>query len=131
MDTEQLKDFCAGLPGADSRLYEDPGNVLVYTIGGKRFAHFKTSEPERWRFSFKASAERFLELTDVPGIKPARWLGRYHWVSIVDARKMLEDYLRELVEWSYRHALGTLAKAKQAELAASKKAGDVGGAGRK
>lgn len=127
MDTEQLKDFCAGLPGTDAHLYAHPSNVLVYTIGGKRFAHFKTSEPERWRFSFKVTPERFLELTDVPGIKPARWMSRYHWVTIVDVRMVPADYLGELVEWSYRHALGKLSKARQAELTAVRaETGDPG-----
>ena len=127
MDNQRLKDFCASMPGADSRLYGHPSNVLVYTIGGKRFAHFKTSEPERWRFSFKVTPERFLDLTDVPGIKPARWLSRYHWVTIVDVRTVPKAYLRELVEWSYHHALGKLSKARRAELVAlTKKAGATG-----
>jgi len=119
MNTRQLKDFCANLPGASSRLYDDASNVLVYSVGGKRFAYFKTSEPERWRFSFKVSPGRFLELTDVPGIKPARWLGRYHWVTIVDVRSMPAAYLTELVEWSHQRALGSLSKVQQSRLLGS------------
>lgn len=116
MDTKQLKEFCAQLPGASAQLYDAPANILVYSVGGKRFAHFKTSQPERWRFSIKVSPGRFLELTDVPGIKPARWLARFHWVTIVDVRSVPSDHLRELVEWSYRKALGSLSKARRAEL---------------
>jgi predicted DNA-binding protein (MmcQ/YjbR family) len=119
MDTTQLKAFCANLPGASSRLYGEPSNVLVYSVGGKRFAHFKTSAPERWRFSIKVNGERFLELTDVPGIKPARWLARYHWITVVDVRSLPGAHLAELVEWSYRHALGTLSKARRAQLLGS------------
>src|SRR5262245_61409489 len=83
MDTEQLKAFCAARPGATVQLYAPPSNVLVYAVGNKTFAYFKTSEPERWRFSIKVTPERFVELTDVPGIKPARWMGRHRWVTIV------------------------------------------------
>lgn len=108
MDTAQLKKFCASLPGAESRLLGEPMNVLVYEVGGKSFAYFKTSEPERWRFSFRASPERFIELTDVPGIKPARWMGRWRWVTVVDVRTVPSAYLRELVEWSHRKALESL-----------------------
>lgn len=47
MDTKQLKDFCGKLPGATSRLHGHPGNVLVYPVGGKNFAWFKNSDPEK------------------------------------------------------------------------------------
>jgi len=119
MDTKQLKEFCALLPGASTQLHDAPANILVYNVGGKRFAHFKTSQPEQWRFSIKVSSDRFLELTDIPGIKPARWLARFHWITIVDVRSMPTEYLRELVEWSYRNALGSLSKARRAELLSS------------
>jgi predicted DNA-binding protein (MmcQ/YjbR family) len=116
MDTKRLKDFCARLPGAAAQLHGEPSNILVYSVDGKRFAHFKTSRPEQWRFSIKVSPERFLELTDVPGIKPARWLARFHWVTIVDVRTVPDDYLLELVQWSYRRALASLSKARRAAL---------------
>jgi len=30
-------------------------------VGGKKFAYFKTSNPERWRFSVKVTPARFVE----------------------------------------------------------------------
>ncbi len=119
MDRSRLKAFCASLPGVDARLHADPANILVYSVGGKRFAHFKTSEPERWRFSFKVTAERFLELTDMPGVKPARWLARHHWVTIVEVDRFPGDELRDLVRWSYARALSTLPKHQRATLTAA------------
>jgi predicted DNA-binding protein (MmcQ/YjbR family) len=119
MDTKELKEFCARLPGAAAHLHDAPANVLVYSVEGKRFAHFKTSQPELWRFSIKVSPERFLELTDIPGIKPARWLARFHWVTLVDVRSVPEEYLHELVQWSYRKALDSLSKARRTALLSS------------
>ena len=119
MDTERLKEFCARLPGATVQLHGEPANILVYSVDGKRFAHFKTSQPEQWRFSIKVPSERFLELTDVPGIKPARWLARFHWITIVDVRSVPDDQLRELVQWSYRKALESLSKARRTALLSS------------
>lgn len=113
MDTKRLKILCGRFPGAEAVLLGEPMNVLVYKVGGKSFAWFKASEPERWRFSIKVTPERFLELTDVPGIKPARFMARYRWVTIVDVRSMPGDYLRELVEWSYRAAVATLSRKRQ------------------
>jgi len=115
MNTTQLKTHCGGLPGAESLLHAAPVNVLSYKVGGKTFAYFKTSEPEQWRFSFRTTPDRFLELTGMPGVKPARYMGRYHWVTIVDVRRFPADYLVELVQWSYDKALSSLSKAKQRE----------------
>ena len=116
MDTTQLKDFCGRFPRASSHLHGHPSNVLMYSIGGKDFAYFKTSDPERWRFSIRVSADRFVELTDIPGIKPARYRARYHWVTIVDVRSVPAGYLTELVEWSYHKAMGSLSKARRKQL---------------
>ena len=104
MDVDALKEFCSALPGASSKLFGPPSNVLVYYARGRKFAYFKTSEPERWRFSIRTSAERFLELTDIPGIKPARFLARWHWVTIVDVARVQDDELRGLVSASYERA---------------------------
>ncbi len=104
MDVDAVKALCAGFPGASSTLHPEPSNVLVYYVRCRRFAYFKTSQPERWRFSVRTSPERFLELTDVPGVRPARFFARYHWITIVDVAAFPEDYLRELVEWSYARA---------------------------
>jgi predicted DNA-binding protein (MmcQ/YjbR family) len=114
MDTPQLKAHCGRLAGAVSVTYGPPSNILVYSIGGKWFAYFKLSEPEKWRFSVRVSANRFVELTDVPGIKPARYRGRFHWITIVDVRTVPEDYLTELVAWSRDKALRSLSKVQQA-----------------
>lgn len=113
MNVEQLKSLCGSLAGATEALHAAPSNVLVYAIGGKNFAYFKTSEPERWRFSIRVSADRFLELTDTPGVKPARYMGRFHWVTIARVEQFPADYLAELVDWSYRKALSSLSKAQQ------------------
>jgi predicted DNA-binding protein (MmcQ/YjbR family) len=120
MNVTQLKAFCHGLSGAFETLYVDPSNILVYSVGGKTFAYFKTSEPERWRFSTRVTPDRFIELTDVPGVKPARYRGRYHWITIVQVHRFPGSYLTELVESSHRRALASLSKAKQIAIASSR-----------
>ena len=90
--------------------------MLVYSVGGKSFAWFKTSDPEKWRFSFRVTPDRFLELTDTSGIKPARYMGRFHWVTMVKIESVPDDYLVELLMWSYQKAFTSLSKKKQAEL---------------
>lgn len=116
MNVTQLKRFCREFPIATETLYDDPYNFLVYTVGGKKFAYFKTSQPERWRFSVRVTPDRFVELTDVPGVKPARYRGRFYWITIVNVSSFPDVYLSELVEWSYQWALSSLSKARQAAI---------------
>ncbi len=117
MNVENLKRYCSGFQGATEVLHAGPSNILVYAVGGKTFAYFKTSEPERWRFSVRVTSDRFVELTDMPGIKPARYMGRFHWVTIVKVHQFPEPYLTDLIEWSYRKALGSLSKTRQLAIA--------------
>lgn len=116
MDVAALKRYCGRFPGARPVLLAEPMNVLCYRVDARTFAYFKTSEPERWRFSLRVAPERFLELTDMPGVKPARWMGRWRWVTIVDVSAFPAGYLRELVGWSYGDAVSRLSKRRQREL---------------
>jgi len=117
MDVAAVKEHCSQYPGTSSKLFGPPSNVLVHYVGGKKFAYFKTSEPEKWRFSICTTSERFLELTDVPGIKPARYLARFRWVTIVDVGTVPADYLRELIAWSYTKARSRPAKRQKSVVA--------------
>ena len=126
MNVDAVKLHCSRFPGASSKLYGPPSNVLVYSVRNKQFAYFKTSEPERWRFSVRATPDRFLELTGVPGIKPARYMARFHWVTIVDVRRVPADYLRELIDWSYGRALASLSKRQQLAVADARASPSIG-----
>jgi predicted DNA-binding protein (MmcQ/YjbR family) len=119
MNIEAVQKFCLSFPGVIEKESGEPSNVLAYYVGDKFFAYFKTSEPERWRFSFRVTPERFLELTDQPGIKPARYMHRFHWVTIVKVSSVNGDYLKELIEWSYSKAFGGLPKKIQKQIITS------------
>lgn len=116
MNRQQLQTYCRRLRSSEERLLGEPSNILVYSVGGRNFAWFKTSEPERWRFSFRVTPERFVELTDMPGVKPARYMARFRWVTIVKVEEFPPDYLRELVGWSYRHAAQSLSRRRRLAL---------------
>jgi predicted DNA-binding protein (MmcQ/YjbR family) len=113
MNVSQLKQFCREFPNATETLYREPYNFLVYAIGGRKFAYFKTSMPERWRFSIRVTPERFIELTDVPGVKPARYRGRFYWITIINVPSFPAIYLEALVEWSYQWAFASSSAARR------------------
>jgi Uncharacterized protein conserved in bacteria len=119
MNVSQLQKFCRDFPQTTETPYGEPYNFLVYSVGCNKFAYFKTSQPERWRFSTRVTLDRFLELTDIPGVKPARYRGRYGWITIVNVSNFPAAYLKELVEWSYQRAFTSLSRAKQCALPAS------------
>jgi predicted DNA-binding protein (MmcQ/YjbR family) len=117
MNVPDLKRFCRSLPHATETRYDEPYNFLVFAVGGRKFAYFKTSEPERWRFSVRVTPERFVELTDMPGVKPARYRGRFHWITIVEVARFPPSYLKELVHASYARAFDALARTRRLALA--------------
>lgn len=116
MTLKELRQYCRDFSAADETLFPEPKNILWYSIAGKQFAYFKTSDPEKWRFSIRVMPERFLELTDIPGVKPARYWHRFHWITIVNIEEFNDDYLKELADWSYHRALTSLTKKKQREI---------------
>lgn len=126
LNIEQVKHYCQQFAGAQAANKGEPANILSYYLPNltnlintgpdKKFAYFKTSEPEQWRFSIRVTPARFLELTDQTGIKPARYMQRFHWVSIVDVNTVDADYLQELITWSYTKAFNSLSKKAQLNL---------------
>ncbi|WP_293268226.1 MmcQ/YjbR family DNA-binding protein [Neptunomonas sp.] len=120
MNTDQLRNYCQSFKGATEKDSKHPSNILSFSIAEKKFAYFKTSEPEIWRFSIRVTPERFLELTDQPGIKPARYMHRFHWVTIINVQAMDEEYLKQLVLYSYQKAMSSLPKKTQNQWIESK-----------
>lgn len=116
MNVDDVKTYCRSLAGANEVEFGHPSNILVFQLLDKKFAYFKTSQPEQWRFSLRVHPERFLELTDQDGIKPARYMGRFHWVTIVDVEAMPAEALRELINTSYQKALASLKQKQRKEL---------------
>ncbi|HSC81570.1 MAG TPA: MmcQ/YjbR family DNA-binding protein [Chitinolyticbacter sp.] len=88
---------CAALPGATRDIKW--GDVEVWSVGGKMFSlHGLT----RGRISFKVDAARFLELTDLPGVAPAPYLARHHWVALDHAGVLDNETLAALLTNAYR-----------------------------
>lgn len=110
MKTEKLKNFCLKFPGATANLQWDDDRV--FKIGGKMFACSGLDADSR--YSFKVDDERFLELTDQPGIVPAPYLARARWVQIDPAACQLSDReLEALLKRSYEIVFGKLPKKTQ------------------
>ena len=99
MSLNWIRTFCLALPSVteDVKWEKD----LVFSIGAKMFA-VTCLEPAAVVLSFKCSPEGFAELVERPGIIPAPYLARAHWVALEDedalTRRELEPWLRSAYE---------------------------------
>lgn len=111
MSVEQLDDLCANWPGATRAIKWDVD--LVWSVSGKMFVILCTIGPERGRLSFKVGPERFLEMTDRPGISSAPYMARAYWVSINETDQFSEAELANHVRQSYELVRAGLPKKTQ------------------
>jgi predicted DNA-binding protein (MmcQ/YjbR family) len=95
MTVPQLEVFCGHWPGVTRDIKW--GVDLVLSVGGKMFVVMPSDGSEGGRLSFKVADERFLELTDQPGIIPAPYMARAHWISVIEPQRFttveLESFL--------------------------------------
>jgi predicted DNA-binding protein (MmcQ/YjbR family) len=114
MNLDAIRRYCGTLPGATRDIKW--GADEVYSVGGRMFAVFWIDYGHARTLSFKADPERFLELTDRPGIVPAPYLARAHWVQIREPKSMAERETRDLVRDSHERVLRGLTKKAQAAI---------------
>ena len=112
MKTDELREFCLSLPHATEDVKW--GNDLTFLIGGKMFA-VTGLESAGQNISFKCTPERFAELTEREGIRPADYVARYFWVTVENMDALKPDELKDLIINSYnmvRHKLPKKVKDK-------------------
>jgi len=114
MDAAKLEALCAGWPGvASSVKWEDD---LVFSVAGKMFVVTGLRGPHKGRISFKVDKDRFLELTDQPGMMPAPYMARAFWISITEPERFSAAQLDAFVRRSYELVRAGLSKKLQARL---------------
>jgi len=107
MNADELQKLCLSLPGAILSIQW--GNDRVYKVGGKMFAC--SGEETDSAYSFKVEEHRFLELTDIDGVRPAPYLARAKWIQIhPDSCAFPDERLAELVRRSYTLVFDRLPK---------------------
>jgi predicted DNA-binding protein (MmcQ/YjbR family) len=114
MTTAQLDALCGHWPGVTQDIKW--GAELVYSVGGKMFVI--TPAEGGGRLTFKVEAERFLELTDQPGIIPSPYLARSHWIGVVEPQRFATEELAGLIRSSYGLVRAKLTRKLQAQLGA-------------
>ncbi len=113
MDFEAAKALCRTFPGCTEDIKW--GCDAVFSVGLKMFAVARHEAPANG-ISFKVEDERFLELTDRPGIIPAPYLARAKWVYVEDANALDEQEAAALLRRSYELVYAKLTKKLQREI---------------
>lgn len=108
MNFDRLRKFCTTLPGATVDIKW--GADECHSVGGRMFAVFGVDKKKAGNVSFKCDPSRFLELTDVPGIIPAPYLARAHWVQVEQGKALSDAQARDLVAQSHALVMAKLTK---------------------
>ncbi|PHV10549.1 MmcQ/YjbR family DNA-binding protein [Chitinimonas sp. BJB300] len=99
MTHAEIEALCLGFPGATMDIKWRVERV--FSVGGKMFCICGADHRQSPRVCFKAEPARFLELTDQPGIWPAPYLARYHWVHLDHPAVLPSEHLGVLLHQSY------------------------------
>jgi predicted DNA-binding protein (MmcQ/YjbR family) len=113
MDIDAAKQLCRSFPGCVEEVKW--GDALVFSVGTKMFAVTSTAAAAQ-DISFKVEDERFLELTDRPGIIPAPYLARARWVRVQPLSRLSDDEAAALLRRSYELVFAKLTRKLQKEI---------------
>lgn len=113
MDFEKAKALCRTFPGCTEDVKWE--NNAVFSVGTKMFAVTSVDLPANG-ISFKVDDDRFLELTDRPGIIPAPYLARAKWVYVENAKALSDAEAAQLLRRAYEIIFAKLTKKLQKEI---------------
>lgn len=117
MNKQSLLKLTRAWPGVSSEIkWQDD---LIFMVDGKMFCGICVSGDEQGKFSFKVDADRFLEMTDRPGFRPAPYMARAHWVTLDDTTVVAQPELQQLVRRAYELVFAKLSQKRQRELLAA------------
>ena len=114
MNADWVRRVCLVFPRATESVQW--GDNLVFKIGGKIFAIAPLEPAEAW-LSFKCSPEEFAESVELPGIVPAPYLARAHWIALQSGDALTTAEVKKRLRRSYDLVLETLPKKARAALA--------------
>lgn len=116
MDMKELQSFCLSLPGT----YEDvKWDVdLCFCVGKKMYAVMPLGDGPT-SLSFKTTPDLFDQLTQQPGIDPAPYVARYHWIRLENLNVLEADMVKNLVRDSYDMVFAKLTKKVREQILAA------------
>ncbi len=116
MGIEWVRRYCLSLGGvAEVVQFEEH---LAFQVAGKTFAVVHL-EPRGNFLTVKATPEEYAELIELPGVVPAPYAARNHWVGVETEDTLPAQEMKRLIGRSYEIIIATLPKKTLAKLAAA------------
>ena len=114
MNIEWVRAHCMALPHTTEQILW--GDDLVFKIGGKMYAVVVLAAGHKVVMSFKCTPEVFAELVERPGIIPAPYSARSHWVALEREDALPRAEIKRLIRDSYDLVIAKMPKTTQAKL---------------
>jgi predicted DNA-binding protein (MmcQ/YjbR family) len=98
MNVDSVRGYCLSFPEARENLQW--GEDLCFKVAGKIFVVLSL-ESVPPGLCFKCTPEKFVELCEQEGIRPAPYVGRYKWVLLESLDVLGDEELEDLIRQSY------------------------------
>lgn len=109
MNPEAVAGYLLQLPGVrEDRKW---GNCRVFSIAGNKMIAILDFIGDG--LAFKVDQDLFLGFTDRPGIRPAPYLTRAHWISMAAPYPLADEELQALLRRSHQLVVNRLPKLKR------------------
>ena len=109
MSPDAVAHYLLQLPGV--REERKWGNCRVFSIAGNKMVAILDFIGDG--LAFKVDQDLFLGFTDRPGIRPAPYLARAHWISMAVPYPLADMELQTLLRRSHQLVVGRLPKLKR------------------
>jgi predicted DNA-binding protein (MmcQ/YjbR family) len=109
MDVESIRKHCLSFPQATADLKPEWGDSVLFRIAGKIFASMSLTEVPL-NMNVKCTPERFAELLEIDGVRPADYVGRYQWINFPLKGVFRDAEIKELIRESYDNVTAKLPK---------------------
>ena len=114
MKYSDVEKHCLSLPGATLSIQW--GDDHIFKVGGKMFAGVGIEKGKAVHLAFKTADDTFEILTKMPGIVPAPYMARAHWVSLEKMSALPARDLRAYLTRAHALIAAKLPKKTQASL---------------
>lgn len=115
LSPDQVVTYCLTLPGASTD-WKWGRNRVLSIADNKMFAIIDFSERGTYTLAFKVDDDLFLGFTDQPGIRPAPYLARAHWIAMDAPYPLGESALRAALLRSHQLVVMGLPRYRRAGL---------------
>ena len=99
MDVDSIRRHCLSFPNTKEKLQW--GETLCFKVSEKIFTLVSLDVASETRLSLKCTAERFAELIELEGVRPAPYVGRYYWIALEQLDSLPDKDIEELIAASY------------------------------